>query len=114
MLLSMVILGFWVALTVSPLIHPTEVWIYFPETEWSWLVPRDVLGFPLIFIETKWNSQPRGVLSEGGPEFYLGRFLADFALAFTAVYTLPMALDRLVFPMLRAKRRRKRGPIESN
>ena len=45
-------------------------------------------------------------------EYYIGRFLADLALALATAYILAMALDRLVFPTVRAVGTRKRGPVE--
>ena len=70
---------------------------------------QDPWGFPLVFVG--WRRFRWVLYSHEGP--HMMPILLDLALALVAAYIVPMALDRLVFPAIRARQGRKRGTGEA-
>ncbi|MCZ6691549.1 MAG: hypothetical protein O7H41_18320 [Planctomycetota bacterium] len=103
LLLVPTILATWVAACVLEL-YPSNWWDY--GSGW---------GFPMRFYG-RWNvpiqvDSLRTGIYHG---FRLDAFLFDLELAIIAAWLFPVLLDRLVFPLLRGKRRARQGHGEPN
>ena len=68
---------------------------------------RDAIGFPLHFKIGNWWRYESGWHSPGAFEFYPVRLTVDIGVALATAYAAAMTLDRLVFPLLRGRRRQK-------
>ena len=112
MLLMIALLGIWVALCAAPREDPMEAWLRIEKPGLDLITRRNAQGFPLVFADSK-RERVSGVGWVIRREYYIGRFLADLGLALATAYIFAMAVDRLVFPLVRRLHRKKPEQGES-
>ena len=105
-LLVPAILGLWVGLTWANKDYSFQTRPH---------VRNPSYGIPLSFMghrDDQWcKAHSRRHKQVYG--FWIDRFLIDLAIALASAYIVGMAADRLLFPAIRAARRRKRGAGEA-
>lgn len=110
-LLVPAVLGLWIWMWTVGRDDPRGMRVLDPR---GVLAYREIYGLPLVFVGSKPPPRgPGGWRGFPGYGFKPAPFLADLLIALGTAYIVAMAVDRLVFPAVRAGQGRKRGRGET-